>query len=170
MTAIAQEVFLAFTLQDRKPTSVATALSIAAGVALVLLASVLGDAWRLHVLRAVLLSLALGELVGGLTQTLLTRPLIARARRPYHPGHHGAVQDFGFYDLTMVAILLSIAITPQAYTPVLGAVTALYAVHGFAHLLRYQGVLAGADPDPGADLRQGLPLLVGALGLFLFRP
>ena len=168
--AIAREVFLAFTLQDRKPTSVATILSIAAGLTLVLLASTLADAWRLPILRVVLYSLALGELVGGLTQALLVPSLFARASRPYHPGHHGVVQDFGLYDLAMAGILIAIAIAPDAYGPILGIVTALYALHGLAHLLRHEGIIAGADPDPGADVRQGPPLLVGALGLFLFRP
>jgi hypothetical protein len=170
MAAVAREAFLAFTLQDRKPTSVAMVLSTVAALLLVVLASVVDDAWRPYALRAVLLLIAVGELVGGVTQAFLTRPLFARAGRPYHPGHHGIVQDFGLYDLAMAAILVCIAIAPQSRSPVLGVVTMLYAVHGLVHLLRSRRLLAGADPDPGADLRQGLPLLIGALGLLLFRP
>jgi len=170
MTAIARNALLALTLQDRKPTPASLALAILLSLILLLLSSTVTGASRGVMLQAVLLSIALGELGGGLTQAFLTRSLFDRAGRPYHSGHHGVVQDFGLYDLAMAAILLVVASRPEAYAAILYIVTALYAFHGIVHVLRYKGVVAGADPNQELDLRQGLPLLVAALGLFLFRP
>jgi hypothetical protein len=170
MTAITRNALLALTLQDRKPTPASVVLAAVLGLALLLLSSTVTGASRGLVLQAVLLSIALGELGGGLTQAFLTRALFARAGRPYQSGHHGAVQDFGFYDLAMAAIVLLVAWRPETYAAILYVVIALYALHGGAHVLRYTGVVAGADPNQELDLRQGLPLLVAALGLFLFRP
>src|SRR5262245_32160636 len=170
MTAIAREAFLAFTLQDRKPTSVAVVLSTGAALGLVVLASIVDGPWRVDVLRAVLLFIAFGELAGGLSQALLTRQLFARAGWPYHAAHHGNVQDFGFYDLAMTAILVLIAVAPDRYGPILVAVIALYALHGTAYVIRFRRALASGDADAGAHLRLGLPLLVAALGVLLFRP
>lgn len=166
--SVLQEAVLAFTVQDRKSTPVSITMSVVLTFALGLLALfVSGDAGRLAVLRAILVLVAGGELLGAIGQGLLTRSLFERQGRPDHPLHRGAVQDFSFYNLAMAVALLLAALDPVKNSVVISVYVLLSCLHGGAHVIRSTRV---SGSDRGVEIKQGLPLLVVALAMILFRP
>ncbi len=166
--SILQESILAFTVQDRKPTSISVVLSTLLSIAAVLLAIfVSAEAGRIAVLRSVLVLIAFGELMGSIGQGLFTRPLFERQGRPFHPLHRDAIQDFSFYNLAMALGLMLAALHPLKNSVIIDVYIFLSLIHGTAHVVRF---FRGTHPDRGAELRQGLPLLVAVLALVLFHP
>lgn len=166
--SVLREAVLAFSTQDRKSTQTSIILSVALALALVLVALfVPAEADRLIVLRVVLLLVASAELLGAIGQGLLTRSLFQRQGRPDHPLHRGAIQDFSFYNLAMAIALFLAALDPLANLVVINVYVLLSCIHGAAHLTRSA---RGPRSDRGAEVRQGLPLLVAALALVLFHP
>ena len=130
---------------------------------------------RTAALRGILVLAALGEALGGFFQVFRARQMAAQTGRPYAAAYHGVVQDFGFYNFAMALLLGGTAIDPARHSLVIRAVILLYVVHGGTHLLRYRGrYYAGETPIPTRsremELRDGMPLLVAALGLALFFP
>ena len=170
MTSVAREVFIAFATQDRKSAKAASVVWTLVGVLLVALAATgRTEPERLVALRILLLLLAAGEAGGAVAQGLLTRPFTVRNGCPDVPAYYGVQQDFALYNGAMSVLLLLMAADPTRYVAMFNVVIVLYAIHGIAHVLRYVGVLASRT-DATLEIKQGLPLLIAALGLLLFHP
>src|SRR5262245_66062597 len=71
------------------------------------------EAFRRGGLRAVLLFMAAGEGAGAFANIFLARRMAEPTGRPYHPAHHGVRQDFGFYNLAMMVLLVLCAVDPD---------------------------------------------------------
>ena len=170
MTAVAREVFIAFATQDRKSAKAASVVWTLVAVLLVALAgSVRTEPERLVAVRFLLLLLAAGEAAGAVAQGLLTRPFTVRDGCPDVPAYYGVRQDFALYNGAMSVLLLVTAADPTRYVAMVNVAIVLYAIHGITHVFRYVGVLTGRT-DTALEIKQGLPLLVAALGLLLFHP
>jgi len=166
--SLLREAVLAFTVQDRKSTSASIIMSVFLSLILVVAADLVPDEpGRGIVLRVILVLIVAAELLGAIGQGLLTRSLFERQGRPDHPLHRGTAQDFSFYNLAMAIALLLAALDPVRNSVVINVYVLLSCTHGAAHLIRFA---RSAWADRGADIRQGLPLLVAALALVLFRP
>lgn len=129
---------------------------------------------RRHGLQVVLVLMAVGEGLGGFIQVFRAPRMSAFTGRPYDPAYHGALQDFGFYNLAMAFLFVLCAANPERNV-VLPVAILLYAVHGGTHLLRYFGLYYGGEtPIPTRprhfELRDAWPLLVALAGLLLFYP
>lgn len=170
MTSVAREVFIAFATQDRKSAKAASIVWTLVAVLLVALAAnIRTEADWLTVLRILLLLLAVGEAGGAVAQGLLTRPFTVRDGCPDVPAYYGVRQDFALYNGAMSVLLLLTVADPTRYVALVNVAIVLYAIHGATHVLRYLGVLTGRA-DTTLEIKQGLPLLVAALGLLLFHP
>jgi hypothetical protein len=134
-----------------------------------------GSAVHLSLLRALLILTAVGEALAFVSNSLRPRRFAEQCGRPYDPAYHGVMQDFGFYNLAFALLLLLAAFDPPRYAMVIGVVVASYVIHAGTHVLRYFGFyFGGGDPIPTRpktfELRDGLQLLVPALGMLLFFP
>ncbi len=170
MTSVAREVFIAFATQDRKSAKATSVVWTLVAVLLVALAAnIRTEPERLIVLRILLLLLAAGEAGGAVAQGLLTRPFTVRDGCPDVPAYYGVRQDFALYNGAISVLLLVVVADPTRYVALVNVAVALYAIHGVTHILRYMGMLT-ARAETALEIKQGLPLLVAALGLLLFHP
>lgn len=134
-----------------------------------------GSAAHLVLLRALLILTALGEAFAFVSNSLRPRRFAEQCGRPYHPAFHGVMQDFGFYNLAFALLLVLAAFDPPRHALLIAVVIASYLVHAGTHVFRYFGIyFGGGHPIPtrpnGFELRDGLQLLVPALGMILFFP
>jgi len=130
---------------------------------------------RHRCLQSVLILTAMAEAMAGFMYVFKARRMAERAGRPYAPAYHGAMQDFGFYNLTMALLLTLCAADLAKNAVVLWAAVALYAVHGGTHVLRYFGFYYGGEtriPTRPRDLelRDGLQLVVALAAMIVFYP
>ena len=170
MTSVAREVFIAFATQDRKSAKAASIVWTLVVVLLVALAAnIRTEPERLIALRILLLLLAAGEAGGAVAQGLLTRPFTVRDGCPDVPAYYGVRQDFALYNGAMSALLFLTAVDPIRYVAMVNVAVVLYTIHGVTHVLRYVGVLTSRT-DTALEIKQGLPLIVAALGLLMFHP
>src|SRR5262245_23700110 len=106
-------------------------------IALLVVARVtLPEPLHLHGLRIVLLLTAAGEGFAAVANMLRAPQFAERNGRPYDPAYHGMMQDFGFYNLAVAALLVASAVDPVRNLPALGAIIGLYLIHGLTHVLR----------------------------------
>ncbi len=130
---------------------------------------------RLLILRSIVLLAALGEALAFVSNALRPRLFSERCGRPYDPAYHGVMQDFGFYNLA-TALLLGLAVLdPTGNRIIVGVIVASYVVHATTHVLRYLGIyFGGGHPIPTRpqefELRDGLQLILPAMGMLLFFP
>jgi hypothetical protein len=152
-----------------------TLLWVVLAALLVVLSVALVGHVRLILLKVVLALTAIGEALAFVSNSLRPRRFAELNGRPFHPAFHGVMQDFGFYNLAFAGLLALAALDPVNSRGLLGVITASYLVHASTHILRYFGLYFGgghAIPTrPGAlELRDGLQLIVPALGIILFFP
>jgi hypothetical protein len=166
--SVLRELILAFTAQDRKSTPASIILAVALSLSLFVVAHLVsGEPGRQVVLRVILVLVATAEFFGAIGQGLLTRSLFDRQGRPDHPLHRGAIQDFSLYNLAMAVALLLAGLDPAKNSVVINVYVLLSCLHGGVHLVRSA---RASCCDRGAEVRQGLPLLVAALAMVLFHP
>ena len=130
---------------------------------------------RVGALRGILLLAALGEGLGGFFQVFRARQMTGLTGRPYDPGYHGVVQDFGFYNFAIALLFGLAALDPSENRVAVGVGISLYAVHGVTHILRYLGFYFGGEtPVPTRpremELRDGMPVLAAGTGMLFFFP
>jgi hypothetical protein len=144
-------------------------------VLLLILFLTLGAGSRLTLLRLVLILAALGEALAFFSNSFRPRHFAERNGRPYEPAFHGVMQDFGFYNLAFAGLLGLSALDPTGNRMALGVILASYVIHALTHVFRYLGIYYGGGHSiptrPRAfELRDGLQLIVPALGILLFFP
>ena len=157
---------------ERQPITLAWAVL---AVLLVVLSVTLGGYVRLTLLKVVLVLTAAGEALAFVSNSFRPRRFAEQNGRPFHPAFHGVMQDFGFYNLAFAGLLALAALDPGSNRGLLGVITASYLVHALTHILRYFGLYFGGGHSISArpralELRDGLQLIVPALGILLFFP
>ena len=157
---------------ERQPMTLVWAVL---AVLLVVLSVTLGGYVRLTLLKAVLVLTAVGEALAFVSNSFRPRQFAEQNGRPFQPAFHGVMQDFGFYNLAFAGLLALAALDPGSNRGLLGVITASYLTHALTHILRYFGIYFGGGHSistrPRAlELRDGLQLIVPALGILLFFP
>jgi len=130
---------------------------------------------RLHVLRGILLLMAVGEGQGSFSNIFRPQWFAEQNGRPFDPAYHGVSQDFGFYNLAFALLFGLAALDPASSTTVIAVAIVFYGIHGVTHVLRYFEVYyGGGTPIPTrsqrVEMAQGLPLVAAATGMLLFFP
>jgi hypothetical protein len=157
---------------ERQPM---TLVWVLLAVLLVVLSATLGGHVRLTLLKAVLVLTAVGEALAFVSNSFRPRRFAEQNGRPFQPAFHGVMQDFGFYNLAFAGLLALAALDPRSNRGLLGVITVSYLMHALAHVLRYFGLYFGGGHSiltrpRTLELRDGLQLIVPALGILLFFP
>jgi hypothetical protein len=133
------------------------------------------QALRLNVLRGILILAAVGEALGSISGVFRPLWFAERNGRRYDPAYHGVTQDLGFYNLGFALLFGLGSLDPMRITSVIGVAIAMYAIHGMTHVFRYFGLYYGGGTPITTrprefEMRDGLQLIAGAIGMVLFFP